>query len=139
MVPSMVEGDPGASHFHCSDAERATFEAGVKLGAIYHQYLGTPVAPATAASLERTIEEATRLQPFVEEIRVRILRGPVRRATTAYGYAGLSPEMLRVALRVRYRTAEAICELRHFPKLAYPLMFVREVRRSTGHRGSRKS
>ncbi len=124
----MVDGDPGASHFHCSDGERATFEAGIKLGGIYHQYLGTPVAPSTAARLERAIEQATRLQPFVEGIRVRILRAPLRRALTEYGYAGLAPEMLWVTLRVRYSGAEAICELRSFPGLAYPLMFVRSVR-----------
>lgn len=133
----MVERDPGASHFHCTDGERATFEAGIKLGALYHQYIGTPVAPATAARLERTMEEATRLQPFVAEVRVRILRTALRRALTAYGYAGLAPEMLRVRLRVRYRTAEAVCELRTFPRLAYPLMFVRSVRPAAGRRPPR--
>jgi hypothetical protein len=135
----MFGADPGASLFHCSDGERATFEAGIKLGAIYHQYIGTPVAPSTAARVERTIEDATRLQPFVEGIRVRILRKPLRRALTAYGYASLSPDMLQVILRVRYGTAEAVCELRHLAKHGYPLMFVRSVRTGEDRGSSRKS
>lgn len=120
--------DPGASHFHCSDGERATFEAGIKLGTIYHQYMGTPVTPATAASLERTIEEATGVQPFVEEVRVRILRGVLRRSLSPYGYTSLSPEMVTVRLRVRYQRAVANCEMRFIPRLGYPLMSVRSVK-----------
>ncbi|MCI2413518.1 MAG: dihydroneopterin aldolase, partial [Cuniculiplasma sp.] len=32
--------DEAASYFHCTDRERAIFEAGIKLGSIYHQYVG---------------------------------------------------------------------------------------------------
>ncbi|MEM3428929.1 MAG: dihydroneopterin aldolase family protein, partial [Thermoplasmatales archaeon] len=35
--------DPAAPYFSCSEKERAIFESGVKLGAIYHQYIGIPV------------------------------------------------------------------------------------------------
>ncbi len=131
-------GDPGARYFRCTDGERAAFEAGIKLGTIYHQYMGTPVTPATAATLERSIEEATRVQPFVELVRVRILRGVLRRRLTAYGYTSLTPEMLAVRLEVLYQGALARCELRYVPSLGYPLMMVHSVEGGgrSGRRGA---
>ncbi|MBQ3684350.1 MAG: hypothetical protein II925_02025, partial [Methanomicrobium sp.] len=35
---------------------QAVFEAGIKLGALYHQWVGTPISPKTAASVEKAIE-----------------------------------------------------------------------------------
>ena len=49
---------------------QAVFEAGIKLGALYHQWVGTPVSQNSAAGLESAIEQAVILQPFVEEIAV---------------------------------------------------------------------
>ncbi|MEE9268050.1 MAG: dihydroneopterin aldolase family protein, partial [Thermoplasmata archaeon] len=40
--------DPTADYFECTDAERAAFEAGIKLGSIFHQYVGAPVSPENA-------------------------------------------------------------------------------------------
>ena len=65
----------GDSYFHCTDRERAAFEAGIKLGGIFHQFTGTPVSPASARSLEQGITEAVRSQPFVREVSVMIDRG----------------------------------------------------------------
>lgn len=120
--------DRTENYFRCTDAERAAFEAGIKLGAIYHQFVGTPVAPKSAAVLARSIEEATRLQPFVEEVRVRI-EPPRMEASTAFPYRSLTGEMLEVDLRVRYRDALAISGMRYEEGLGYPLMRLREVRR----------
>ncbi|MCL5983302.1 MAG: dihydroneopterin aldolase family protein, partial [Candidatus Thermoplasmatota archaeon] len=52
--------------------ERLMFEAGIKLGGIFHQYLGTPITARTAPGLARAIESAVRLQPYVVGTRVRI-------------------------------------------------------------------
>jgi hypothetical protein len=46
-----------------TDVERACFEAGIKFGALYHQFVGTPVAPDSAASLERAMAAAIENQP----------------------------------------------------------------------------
>jgi len=55
-----------ANYFNCSERERAVFEAGIKLGTIYHQFVGTPVAAANVEILERAIEDGVRVQPFVK-------------------------------------------------------------------------
>ncbi|MFH0966806.1 MAG: dihydroneopterin aldolase family protein, partial [Methanobacteriota archaeon] len=39
-----------------SDRERAAFEAGIKLGALYHQWVGTPVSRESANSLKLAME-----------------------------------------------------------------------------------
>src|SRR2546428_10945027 len=76
--------DPTRTHFAGTDRDRAAFEAGIKLGSILHQYVGTPLTAASAGSLERAIEAATRVQPLVERVRGRIdrerlrIRGPDR-------------------------------------------------------------
>ena len=47
--------DPASLYFKCSDRERAIFEAGIKLGTIYHQYVGAPLNLSNVESLEKAI------------------------------------------------------------------------------------
>jgi len=118
-----------------SPRETLLFEAGIKLGGIFHQYLGIPVGPRTARPLARAIEAAVRLQPYVQDVRVRIRpsRGPaVGRGRFAYRY--LTPEMLEVVVSLAHRGRRLTARLRHRPDLRYPLMDVvgwTEPRRST--------
>jgi len=56
-----------------TDRESACFEAGIKFGALYHQFAGAPVSPRNAASLEAAIEESIENQPFCEDVTVEIL------------------------------------------------------------------
>ncbi|MGI0139961.1 MAG: dihydroneopterin aldolase family protein [Thermoplasmata archaeon] len=109
--------------------EALLFETGIKLGGIFHQYLGTPVAPKTARTLAEAIERAVRLQPYVRSVRVRIdpkRGGPIGRGR--FGYRYLVAEMLRVELRLSDGTIEVAARLEHRPDLRYPLMSVVAVR-----------
>ena len=72
--------DAAAIYFNCSEDQRAVFEAGIKLGSIYHQYVGCPVSADNVDVLEKAIEEGTRLQPFVDAVKVSIDRKRLRRA-----------------------------------------------------------
>src|SRR5579863_5558077 len=96
---------PRASSFHparLSPREALLFEAGVKLGGVFHQYLGVPVSPRTARALARTIAAAVGLQPFVRRVRVTIdptAAGPVGTPPFDYGY--LTAEMLDVEVVLR--------------------------------------
>lgn len=108
-----------------SARETLLFEAGIKLGGIFHQYLGIPVGPRSAPALARAIESAVRLQPYVTRVRVRIspARGPpVGRGR--FGYRYLTPEMLEVRVALAFRGARVEARLRHRPDLRYPLMDV---------------
>ena len=113
-----------------SRREALLFEAGVKLGGIFHQYLGVPVTARTAAGLARTVERAVRLQPFVERVRVRIdpsRGGPAGTGRFAYRY--LTAEMLEVTVRLSDGAEEVEARLAHRPDLRYPLMSVTRVGR----------
>ncbi|HNB04242.1 MAG TPA: dihydroneopterin aldolase family protein, partial [Methanoregulaceae archaeon] len=54
------------------DRDQAIFEAAIKLGALYHQWVGTPVSPSTASTLESAIQESVSLQPYVADIHVSL-------------------------------------------------------------------
>ncbi len=119
--------DSTKSYFAGNDRDRAVFEAGIKLGAIYHQYVGVPLTRATAGDLERAIESATRVQPLVDDVRVRIDRKRLR-ARGPYRYASLSEEMLHAEVSIRVGTARVTAVLRYVPELDYPLMYLKDVR-----------
>jgi dihydroneopterin aldolase len=111
-----------------SARETLLFEAGIKLGGVFHQYFGMPVAPATAPGLARTIERAVALQPYVTSVRVAIdpvAGGPLGRGRYAYRY--LTPPMLDVRVVLADRGISVEARLAHEPKLRYPLMRVVKV------------
>jgi dihydroneopterin aldolase len=122
-----------------SRREALLFEAGVKLGGVFHQYLGIPISPRTAPGVERMIERAVALQPDVVEVRASIdssRGGRLGRGRFAYRY--LTPEMIDVTVRLRDGPEEVEARLRHRADLRYPLMSVVRVaasRRSPRARG----
>ncbi|MGA7923838.1 MAG: dihydroneopterin aldolase family protein [Thermoplasmata archaeon] len=105
--------------------EAMLFEAGIKLGGVFHQYLGIPVSPRTSEGLARAIEAAVGLQPYVEQVTVAIRlakRGPVGRGR--FGYRYLTPEMLDVTTTLSNGITRVIVRLQHRPDLHYSLMHV---------------
>ena len=105
--------------------EALLFEAGIKLGGVFHQYLGMPVSAATGPGVARMIERAVALQPYVAAVRVAVdpgRGGPLGRGRYAYRY--LVPEMLDVRVRLRDGTEEVEARLAHRADLRYPLMTV---------------
>ncbi len=111
-----------------SDREQAVFEAGIKLGALYHQWVGTPISRKSAASVERAIEQAVVLQPFVEEITVRLDRNLM--TENAFGYSELSGLMFDVEIITR--VGFTYCHARLAPENGYPLMRIVECNELTG-------
>lgn len=101
-----------------SDREQAIFEAGIKLGALYHQWVGVPISPDSAASIEQAIEKSVILQPHVEEVTVTLDRSLM--TPNEFGYSELSGLMFTVELVTRVRFS--YCRARLRPKGGYPLM-----------------
>jgi hypothetical protein len=100
-----------------TDAEQACFEAGIKFGALYHQFAGTPVSPESAPSLETAIEESIENQPFCETVTVDIL---TENLDTSHGYTELTGEYMDVELVVDYEGREVVAEMTM--QDGYPLM-----------------
>jgi hypothetical protein len=105
-----------------SNREQAVFEAGIKLGALYHQWVGTPISRKSAASVETAIEKAVILQPFVEEITVHLNRNLM--TANVFGYSELSGLMFDVEIVTR--VGFAYCRARLAPSSGYPLMQIVE-------------
>lgn len=57
--------DPGSKYFGdgVTDRDRAIFEGAITLGALYHQFIGTPIRDPEA--LERAIEESALAHPYI--------------------------------------------------------------------------
>jgi hypothetical protein len=122
-----------------SDREELLFEAGIKLGGLFHQYIGVPVSRGTAPGLARAIAAAIRLQPYVRAARIRIAPsrgGPSGRGRFAYRY--LTAEMLEATVTLARGKTRVSAHLAYEPSLRYPLMRVLAEGRA-GKRPSRRA
>ncbi len=115
-----------------TDAQTAAFEAGIKLGALYHQFTGSPISLRTAESLEKAIAESISVQPFVENITVKIDRDMVKsRLNDAFGYCELEGRMLTVKLIVVHGDTRLYASMEYESELDYPLMKIENVESSS--------
>jgi hypothetical protein len=105
-----------------NNRDQAVFEAGIKLGALYHQWVGTPISRKSAASVESAIEQAVILQPFVEEITVRLDRNLM--TENKFGYSELTGLMFEADIVTR--VGFTYCRARLAPHDGYPLMQIME-------------
>ena len=101
-----------------TDRERAAFEAGIKLGALYHQWVGAPVSRATAETLEQAIGQSVGLQPAVEQVKVTLDRDLM--SPNIFGYTEVAGLMFDVELVTRVGKARCTATLSRSED--YPLM-----------------
>jgi len=118
------------SYFSCTDSERAAFEAGIKMGTIYHQFVGVPLSADNVETLEKAIEAGSMVQPFVENVKVRIDRSMLRSKRGQYDYFSLTGDMLDVKMVVKYKTARVKASMRFVKEMNYPLMSIDAVEKA---------
>ncbi len=124
--------DIAKKYFKCSPSERAAFEAGIKLGTVYHQFVGTPLSLENVDTLERAIEESIKVQPFVKDARVKIDRRRIKKRQGFYKYLTLHGDMLDIDLEVQYENKIAVCKLEYIKEFDYPLMYIKEIKDEEG-------
>jgi hypothetical protein len=110
-----------------SEREQAIFEGGIKLGALFHQFVGTPVSVRSRGSLETAIEEAVLNQPFVEDVKVKIGGGFFDDIESEFDYLSLTGDMLDVEVVVKAGEVRCTCRLEYKEDLKYPLMYVESI------------
>src|SRR6056297_1108309 len=93
-----------------TDAEAACFEAGIKFGALYHQFAGTPVSPDSAASLETAMEESIENQPFCEDVTVEILTEKLAEEVQQ-GYTELTGRFMEVEIVVDHEGVDVVTRM----------------------------
>jgi hypothetical protein len=120
--------DESDRYFSCTDSERAAFEAGIKLGTVYHQFVGAPISKNNVEVMEKSISEGAKVQPFVKDAQVKIDRSRLKEKNTEFDYLTLTGDMLDVRLVVKFRDVEVVCEMKHIKEMDYPLMYVKEVK-----------
>ncbi len=115
------------SRFACSVRERALFEAGIKMGTIYHQFVGTPFNLDTVDYLETGIESAISVQPYVESASVKIDRSALVCGGDRYSYQSLTGNMIDAKVVIAMDGVKVTAEMRYDEELGYPLMYISSI------------
>ena len=110
-----------------SSRERALFEGAITMGALFHQFVGTPVNSESAETLEKSIKEAMELQPCIEEVEVKIDRKILEEAKSEFNYVSLNGDMLDIRVVSKYNNKKAVLRMEYVEELKYPLMYVENI------------
>ena len=107
--------------------ERAIFEGAISMGALFHQFVGTPVNRNTKEGLEKAMEESLSLQPAIEKVEVEIRFDKLEESMTEFDYTSLTGDMLDVKIHTKVDDALAIIRIEFIEELNYPLMYVEDI------------
>lgn len=107
--------------------ERAIFEGAISMGALFHQFVGTPINKTTKNSLETSMEESLKLQPAIEDVEVNIRFDKLEQSMTEFEYTSLTGDMLDVRIFTKVDNVNAIIRIEFIEELNYPLMYVEDI------------
>ena len=106
--------------------ERAIFEGGIGMGALFHQFVGTPVNVDTIPSLEKAITESILLQPALIDVEVKIDKNLVVKNSGVMGYTSLTGDMLQVKLTTKIDEKIITTCISYDEDLQYPIMYIED-------------
>lgn len=131
FIPQIMDRDTVASQrFSCTDRERCLFEAGIKMGTIYHQYVGSPVNLNTVESFEKAMADSIRVQPYVTDAVIKIDRSVFTENGDRYSYISLTGNMIDAIVRICINGVTVTAEMRYDKELRYPLMYISNITES---------
>jgi hypothetical protein len=110
-----------------SHRERAIFEGAITMGALFHQFDGTPVNIKSAESLEKAMQDAMELQPCIEKVEVTINRDMLKKIENEYDYTSLNGNMLDVKVVSVFDDIKAVIRMKYIEELNYPLMYIEDI------------
>ena len=113
-----------SDRFRCSDGERAAFEAGIKLGSLFHQFTGTPLSEENREVLEKAMVSAVMSQPHVVQAEVKINREIMSRSLSGMNYCTLDGGMIEAEVLVEVKGRRCRAFLGKDRDLDYPLMWI---------------
>ena len=114
----------GSDRFKCTDSERAAFEAGIKLGSLFHQFVGTPLSLQNAEVVEKAMTSAVLNQPHVVDANVRLNREEILRSLTGMDYCTLDGDMIEAEVLIDVNGKMCRAFLKKDERLDYPLMWI---------------
>jgi hypothetical protein len=114
-----------------TDRERACFEAGIKLGAVFHSILGFPVQNDQDAieKIQNGFIASFKTQPYVEDLDIEISLNTDERYKKRheFDYTIVKDYMIRVQLHLNYKAAHLDARIDWIPELEYPLMYIKKI------------
>ncbi len=110
-----------------SSRERSIFEGAISMGALFHQFIGTPVNKKTVNNLEIAIKESLELQPAIDKVEISIDLEKIDESMTDFEYTSLSGDMLNIKIYSKIKNVLAIIKMEFIAELNYPLMYVEEI------------
>ena len=110
-----------------TERERAIFEGAISMGALFHQFIGTPVNNKTKDSLIEAIENSLNLQPAIDNVEVKINLDSLDDELSEFEYTSLNGNMLDVKIRTLVGDTKAVIRMEFIEELNYPLMYVESI------------
>ena len=113
-----------------SERERACFETGIKLGALYHILCGIPITSNEKVinSIEKGIETAIACQPYVQSVKITLDKNNIKgNKSTEFDYDEISGKIISAKLTLKYETIEILAKIDWIEDLQYPLMFIEKI------------
>ena len=107
--------------------ERAIFEGAISMGALFHQFVGTPVDKNSKKILEKSMGESLKLQPAIEDVEVEIRFDKLEESMTEFDYTSLTGDMLDVRIFTKVDNVKATIRIEFIEELNYPLMYVEKI------------
>ncbi len=113
-----------------SERERACFETGIKLGALYHILCGIPIQnnENIITSIEKGIESAISCQPYVNYVKIHLNREKITgKKESAFDYDEITGRIIQAEIKIEYESVNIIAKVEWVDELEYPLMFIEKI------------
>ncbi len=113
-----------------TERERACFEAGIKLGALYHILCGIPISrdQKVISSIEKGIEASLKCQPFIKKVEVNLDRDNIKgEKSNEFDYDEITGKIIRAKVIVQFEQVEITARIDWVKDLEYPLMFIEKI------------
>ncbi len=114
-----------------TERERACFETGIKLGALYHILCGIPVSSDENIidSIEKGIESAISCQPYVKTVKINLDRKEIiRNKSNQFDYDEITGKIIRAEIILEYKSVVISAKIDWVENLRYPLMYIEEIK-----------
>ena len=111
--------------------ERACFETGIKLGALYHILSGIPISSDNKiiTSIEKGIESAISCQPYVKSVKINLNREQIiGDKSTPFNYDEISGKIISAEVIIDYQSTQVTAKINWIDDLQYPLMYIEKIK-----------
>lgn len=113
-----------------TERERACFESGIKLGALYHILSGIPIQnnEDVIDSLEKGIESAISCQPFVKSVKLHLDRAKIlSNKKSEFDYDEISGKIIKAEVLIEYESVTVVAKVEWIDEMEYPLMYIERI------------